>query len=97
MMNIGGYSFTGPYDPNRSFDKNFAAVYAIVDDQPRVTDVGQTSNINDRFPNHDRMPCWLRNKNGDIHLYIYKEPSREARLKIESEIREKYNPPCGEY
>lgn len=95
-MNIEGYNFEGPYDPDRGFVNNFAAVYSIVDDKPRVVDVGQTNNINDRFPNHERKPCWLRNKYGDIHLYVYRETSEEIRLRIESEIRERYDPPCGE-
>ena len=95
-MKIGGNNFEGPYDPNKGFTADFAAVYSIVDDKPKVVDVGQTSNINDRFPNHDRKPCWIRNKDGEIHLYIYKESSETRRLTIESEIREKYNPQCGD-
>jgi len=95
-MNIAGYNFDGPYDPDKGFTKDFAAVYSIVDDKPKVVDVGQTNNINDRFPNHERKPCWLRNKDGEIHLYIYKEESEKNRLRIESEIRGVYNPPCGE-
>ena len=96
-MNIGGYDFSGPFDPDKGFTTDFAAVYAIIDDKPKVIDVGQTNNINDRFPNHERKPCWLRNKDGKIYLYIYKENSEARRLKIELEIRGKYNPPCGEY
>lgn len=95
-MNLGNYNFSGPHDPDKGFREDFAAVYAIVDAHSNLIDVGQTSNINDRFPTHDRKPCWLRNKTGNISLYILQELSERIRLKIESEIREKYKPPCGE-
>ncbi len=95
-MNIGRYNFDGPFDPNKGFTEDFAAVYAIVDSKPALVDVGQTSNINDRFPGHDRKPCWDRSAEGEYNLYVYKENSEEVRLQIEKEIRSQFNPPCGE-
>lgn len=94
-MNIGGYNFTGPYDPYRGFTENFAAVYTIVDDTPKVIDVGQTGNINERFPNHDRQNCWPLHASGSLHLYVYREGIENTRLQIEEAIRSRYNPPCG--
>lgn len=94
-MNLNGYSFSGPYDPDLSFRNDFGAVYAIIDDVPKVLDVGQTSNINDRVQYHDRRPCWDRNKTGNLHLYIFINASEQTRLQVEQNLRNFYNPTCG--
>ena len=95
-MQILSYNFDGPYDPDRRFIESFCAVYTIIDTRTKIIDVGETGDINGRFPNHDRKPCWMANGTGILELYIYKESSEEKRRQIESEIRNVYNPPCGE-
>jgi hypothetical protein len=96
-MKLCDYIFDGPYDPSKGFNNQIAAVYAIIDGQPKVVDVGQSEDLNNRFPNHPRKECWARRKNGNINLYIYKESSEQRRLSIEKQIRNAYNPPCGEF
>jgi excinuclease UvrABC nuclease subunit len=95
-MNISGYSFEGPYSPYRGFTNEVSAVYAILDDQQRLLDVGQSDNLNNRFPSHPRQSCWEKNKNGDLSLYILQISNEQDRLQIESSIRYQYNPTCGE-
>lgn len=95
-MDISGYNFQGPLDPRRGFTNRISAVYAVLDDQARVLDVGQTDDLNNRFPNHPRQGCWENNKSGNLHLYILRVANERTRLQIESLIRSQYNPPCGE-
>ena len=95
-LSVSGYTFSGPYDPNKGFTNVIAAVYVIVDDQARVIDVGQTDDLNNRFPNHPRQNCWNYYKTGNISLYILKVGSEQVRRGIESKIRAELNPPCGE-
>lgn len=95
-MNIAGYSFSGPYDPTRGFTTTIPAVYAIVDLRPNIIDVGQTEDLNNRFPNHPRHSCWERNAVGGIQLYIWQEGNEGRRLQIENTIRNQYSPQCGD-
>lgn len=94
-MNLNGYQFTGPFNVDLNFAREFGAVYALVDDAPKVLDIGQTKNVNDRVPYHDRRPCWDRNKTGNLHLYVYENSSEQTRIQIESFLRNAYNPVCG--
>lgn len=95
-MNLSGYQFTGPYNVDLSFKRDFGAVYVIVDDQPKILDIGQTKNINDRVQYHDRRPCWDQNKTGSLRLYVHINSSEQARIQIESYLRSRHNPVCGE-
>lgn len=95
-MNISGHIFEGPYDPTRGFTENLSVVYAILDDNSTVIDVGQTENINNRFPNHDRSNCWTSHSVGNSHVFILRVTGERDRLSIESQIRNQYNPACGD-
>lgn len=95
-MNISGYNFQGPQDPYRGFTNIVSAVYAILDDQSRLLDVGQTEDLNNRFPNHPRQSCWEVNKAGNLYLYILQIANERTRLQVESLIRNQYSPPCGD-
>lgn len=96
-MLISDINFSGPLDPNKGFQNKIAAVYAILDGSLKVIDVGQTDDLNNRFPNHPRSRCWNSNKSGEIYLYIYQIGNTEDRLSLESKIRDQYKPPCGEF
>ena len=95
-MNINGNVFSGPYSPFKGFDSVIAAVYAILDSRNTVIDVGQSEDLNNRFPNHQRENCWRTHGIGDLGLYILRENSEQNRLRIESGIRQRYNPLCGD-
>lgn len=96
QMNISGYNFQGPLDPYRGFTNTISAVYAILDDQSRLLDVGQTDDLNNRFPNHPRQNCWESHKIGRLHLYILQINGEQDRLHIESQIRNQYSQSCGD-
>lgn len=98
-MNISGYIFEGSYSHMRGFDGKILAVYVIIDsynNQSFVLDVGQTEDLNNRFPNHPRESCWNSNKSGNLSLWILRIQNEQDRLAIESKIRNQYNPSCGE-
>ncbi|MHB1012267.1 MAG: hypothetical protein ACYC37_05105 [Desulfobacteria bacterium] len=48
--------------------------------------------------NHDRKPCWIGNKKGTLTVSVLYTPNahQSGRMAIEQEIRNKFNPPCGE-
>ncbi len=95
-MNIGNYVFKGPYNASQGFNSDFGVIYAIIDDESNLIDVGQTGNINERIPNHDRKHLWPLHSKGNFHLYILIENSEQQRLIIESYIRSVFNPPVGD-
>jgi len=95
-MKISSYQFEGPYDPDRGFKIRISAIYALIDDTPKLLDVGQTDDLNNRFPSHPRKNCWHAHARGRIHLYILREENEQNRLLIEKNIRVLYNPPCGD-
>ncbi|MBU0458913.1 GIY-YIG nuclease family protein [Patescibacteria group bacterium] len=94
-MNIAGYPFDGPYDHNRGFTQSFGCVYALINSSNNLIDVGETSDVNERIPNHDRKACWLRNGCPNHNLYIHKSPDQNYRLNLENAIRQRYSPTCG--
>lgn len=98
-MNISGYIFEGPYDYKRGFTDLISAVYAIIDSNTNgnsLIDVGQSEDLNNRFPNHPRQSSWNTVRAGTLSLWILRVRNERDRLAIESQIRTQYNPPCGE-
>jgi len=55
--------------------------------------VGQTSNLSERFDNHHKRSCFDRN--GKTHIGARLEPSEDKRRAIETDLINKYNPPCN--
>lgn len=104
-MRISGYEFEGPYSIDTTvIPADRAAVYVIIctssDGKHYVKDVGESGEIGVRIANHDRRPCWERNCDGSLYVYLHYVPSSEGytpadRRKLESEIRNEHNPPCG--
>ncbi len=98
-MNISGHTFEGSYNHIQGFNGTIPAVYVIIDtynNQNSVLDVGQTEDLNNRFPNHPRESCWNSHRTGSISLWILRIQNEQDRLSIESQIRDQYNPPCGD-
>ena len=69
MVTIGRYRFEGPVY-NKAALKDAAGVYTVLDDRGNqrfdVLDVGESVEIRTRMENHEREPCWLRNRRGRI-------------------------------
>jgi len=96
-MNISDTIFEGPLKINEL--KEERGVYSILckDANGRyyVIDVGMTDNINERIAHHDREECWKRRCPNHL-IYVKYLSSEEDCLNLEKNIRQKYNPPCGE-
>lgn len=94
-MQISGYEFSGPYYHTRTFTRDFACVYVLLNGLNQVVDVGETSSINSRIINHERKMCWYDHGCSDSGLYIYISNDENFRRLLENLIRTAYNPACG--
>ena len=99
-LTIGGYSFQCVSLSTAEFT-DIAAVYVILcvasGGSWTVLDVGQTGELGSRIDNHDRRTCWQRNcASKNIWVCVRSMPNRDDRLRVEREIRNQYDPPCGE-
>ena len=70
------------------------------DGKYHVIDVGESGEAGVRLANHDRRPCWIKECNGSLSVYLRYMPASEgfdsaSRRALESNIRRDYNPPCG--
>lgn len=92
-MNIGGYSFEEPREINASDSIERAVVYVVMTHDTRFWDylyVGQTKDLAERFDEHEKWECWLAHKkSGGLFVSIYREPDKDRRLRIETELRNK--------
>lgn len=102
-LTIGGKSFRCSSLADADF-KDIAAIYVILcvdkDGKWEVLDVGQTGELGERIDEHDRKSCWLSNcPNKNVWVCTYPMPTniytKQQRLNLEKELRNKYNPPCG--
>lgn len=98
-ISIGNYSFEGPYTSTDSL-KDQSGVYAILGRNAatetwKVVDVGESGGLQARVANHDRADCWKSRKYAALNVAAY-YCNAVQRSKIEQELRNAYNPPCGE-
>ncbi len=99
-IKIGRYSFEGPYTSvDRLEDRS--GVYSILCQQAQeyhVIDIGESSEVKTRVENHDREECWKQSCSGTLAVSVLYTPrkQRSGRMEIEQELRNEYNPPCGE-
>lgn len=82
-MIISNYEFEGPYSIDSTvIPPNRAAVYVIIcktyDGKYYVTDVGESGEIGIRIANHERRPCWERNNNGSLSVYLRYMPANQG-------------------
>lgn len=100
-IQIGKYSFEGPYTSTGSLRDN-AGVYVILchsGEKYRPIDVGESETVRSRVENHDRKSCWNRNCNSTLAVAVVYTPDKDeaGRRKIEQEIRNLYDFPCGQW
>lgn len=94
---IGGYKFEGPYTSAYNLN-NESGVYCVLKrsfsniSAYNIIDVGESADIANRVHNHNRKVCWIRYQYSHYAVY-YCTPT--MRKKIEKEIRDRYDPPCG--
>jgi len=99
-ITVGKYTFDGQYLSTDSIEDR-SGVYAIhckKNDKNYLKDVGESAEVKTRLDNHDRKDCWDENCDGSITYAVYYTPNLQqaGRKEIEQEIRNQYNPPCGE-
>ena len=56
--------------------------------------VGETGDLSTRFDNHHQQDCFDKNKTNCICVYV--EENEVTRLAIESDLLDKYDPPCNQ-
>lgn len=98
-INIGNYNFDGPFTDANSL-LNQSGVYVIVGKNAQnakwnVVDIGESEAVRDRVSNHDRQNCWSKQGYRTLAVAAHYCGERE-RMKIERELRQQYNPPCGD-
>lgn len=99
-MRIGNYNFEGPYTSTTRL-QNRSGVYAILSmngTQHYLIDVGESHDVRYRVENHDRSDCWSRNGNGQLSVAVLYTPNQQqaGRRVIENQIRDQFNPVCGD-
>ena len=99
-ITVGNYSFEGPYTSTERLEDK-SGVYAIhckVGDNYYLIDIGESSGVKTRIENHDRKECWTKNCNGILTVSVYYTPNLQqfGRKLVEQELRNLYNPVCGE-
>jgi len=98
-INIGKYTFNGPFSDSSKLSPN-SGVYAIHckrNDKYYLIDVGESHDVKDRVEKHDRKACWTKECKDTLTYSEFLTPNKQqsGRKKIEKEIRDQYNPPCG--
>lgn len=105
MINIGGYSFEGPYILREKDFIDRAAVYAILckdlsGNSYRLVYIGETEELETRLSGHNKKNCWENNCGSTLYVAIFYTPSdkysREDRKKIEQELIDRYSPVCND-
>jgi hypothetical protein len=101
-IQIHSLNFEGPFSSTVSLAHR-SGIYVVLAQTDgntfQVIDVGESSDVKDRIENHDRSLCWARNVNGKPIVYsVYYTLGHtvDQRCKLETAIRNVYNPPCGE-
>ncbi len=98
-IKIGNYNFDGPHGDTSKL-KNQSGVYVILGrnsgtDTWNVVDIGESATVRDRVENHDRSSCWKRQRYSQLQAAAY-YCIEQQRMKIERDLRNRFNPPCGE-
>lgn len=99
-VTIGRYTFDGPYFSTEVLEDR-SGVYAIIDRRDTndyLIDIGESSTVRTRVEAHDRQSCWTKHAKGRLGAAVYYTPhlQQSGRKDVEQEIRNQYNPVCGE-
>jgi predicted GIY-YIG superfamily endonuclease len=92
-MEIFGYNFTDPKMISAADGIARAAVYVVMTHDGSFWSylyVGQTGDLAQRFDQHEKWNCWLRNrKSGGLFVAILLDSDKNRRLRIETDLRNK--------
>lgn len=93
---LGNHEFLGPHLNSTSLPSQ-SGVYIItrlVNGSHEIIDVGESHNIAERIPNHDRMIQWNIASNNAFHVWTLLANATE-RMLVERAHRFTYKPICG--
>lgn len=90
------YNFDGPHSNVAGLlqQSGVYVICTIVNGYHKVIDVGESHNVQHRVTNHDRSKQW----NDHIADRLYVSAlycDEQARMLVESSIRQFHQPPCG--
>ena len=96
-ITIGNLNFEGPY-PDSAQLQSRSGVYAILGRGATnwlVVDIGESTDVKDRVTNHDRKLQWQRTGHAMLSVAaLYCDAT--TRMKVEKQLRQQYNPACGD-
>jgi len=100
-LTVEKYTFEGPYTSANSLEER-SGVYLIVcknGGNYNPVDVGESAQVKSRVENHDRGPCWKKSCFSTLMVAVLYTPNLQqaGRRRIEKEIRNMYDFPCGEW
>ena len=98
-IKIGNYNFEGPFDSIYGLE-NKPGVYAILGWNPvdkvwEVVDIGRSRDVESRVRTHDREDCWEEQGYTTLSCAAF-YCDAITRHVIEKELRDIFEPPCGE-
>jgi hypothetical protein len=98
-ITIGNLSFDGPFAGASQFQAR-SGVYAILGrgaggSNWNVIDVGESGDVKARVENHDRTTQWQAAGHTTLGVAAF-YCDAVTRMKVEQQLRQQYNPVCGD-
>jgi hypothetical protein len=96
-ITIGNIGFEGPFATSGQLQSR-SGVYAILGRNTGdwiVVDIGESGDVKSRVENHDRKAQWQRCGYPILNAAAF-YCDAAARMKIEKQLRQQYNPVCGD-
>ena len=96
-ITIGNLSFDGPFTGSAQLQSR-SGVYAILGrgtGEWIVVDIGESGNVQDRVTKHDRKVQWQARGHATLGVAAY-YCDQATRMKVEQQLRQQYNPACGD-
>ena len=97
QTSLGSHQFDGPHTHPGALPGQ-SGVYIITrlaNGIHQIIDVGESGNIAERIPGHERMSQWERVSGNAFHVWTLLA-NQTNRMLIEKAHRLSYNPICGE-
>ena len=62
-----------------------------------LKDIGESAEVRTRLDTHDRRDCWEEKCDGALTYSVHYTSNLQqaGRKRIEQEVRDQYDPPCG--
>ncbi len=97
---LKGYSFEGPFS-SATYLEDEPGVFAVLCRQfekNHLVDIDEAENVRTRIDDHENSGCWRRNCESSLIYAVLYTPGLDSkeRENIVDEIRDEYNPVCGE-